>query len=204
MKRYMFIVLSILGLFLFIFGFYGLLSQKKADNGVNDISIDTLSSSFQLSDNERKGQQFEDYIISRFAPADYSLVEKVNDYTSRHHVTERSKYADLVFRKIATGEEFAVECKYRSGWIESKGKPALFWVNQKKIDDYNQFSADRDIDVIVVFGVGGTPDHPEEVFSLPLRLLQKPLPQYQDFLRSFKVADESLEYNARQHNLTTI
>ena len=60
------------------------------------------------------------------------------------------------------------------------------------------------MDIIVVFGVGGTPSQPEEVFALPLRLLQKPLPQNQDFLRKFRVPDGALEYNNRQHNLQII
>lgn len=204
MKRFMSIILIILGTILIAAGLV-LFNSKSQEGGVDERNTltDSLLSSFtdSLSENERKGQQFEDYIISRFATVDYSLIEKVNDYTSRHHATERSKYADLVFRKEATKEQFAVECKYRSGWIQSKGKPALTWVEQRKIDDYNQFSSERDIDVIIVFGVGGTPSKPEEVFALPLRMLQKPLPPYQDFLRKFAVPDGPLNYDARQHNL---
>ena len=103
----------------------------------------------------------------------------------------------------STGEEFAVECKYRSGWIDSNGKQAIRWVEQRKIDDYNQFSNDLDIDFIVVFGVGGTPDHPEEVFTLPLRMLQKPLPQNQEFLKKYK-AVIPFEYDGQHHNLQII
>ncbi|MBR6182920.1 MAG: hypothetical protein IKQ77_17140 [Prevotella sp.] len=205
MRKMYSVVLIILGATLLIAGIYGLLSQKSnvdADEG-RPVPADSLLSEPDngLSENERKGQQFEDYVISRFAPGDYKLIEKVNDYTSRHHVTERSKYPDLVLEKVDTKEQFAVECKYRSGWVDSNGKPALIWVKQYKIDDYNKYSNDHDFDVIVVFGVGGTPDNPEEVFALPLRLLQKPLPQNQEFLRRFKVPDGNLEYEPRQHNL---
>lgn len=206
------IILIILGAILIVAGL--LLFNSKSREGDADerhtladsllTSPDSVQFRNTLSENERKGQQFEDYIISRFAPADYSLIEKVNDYTSRHHATERSKYADLVFRKEATKEDFAVECKYRSDWITSKGKPALTWVEQRKIDDYNQFSNDRNIDVIIVFGVGGTPDNPGEVFALPLRMLQKPLPPYKEFVSKFRVPDGALEYDARQHNLKTM
>jgi len=208
MRKTMSILLIIIGAGLLISGIYGLFGNKDeevAAHGEAPVADSLLTFPDNgLSENERKGQLFEDYIISRFAPADYSLIEKVNDYTSRHHATERSKYADLVFRKEATKEQFAVECKYRSRWTQSHGKLALAWVEQRKIDDYNQFSKERDIDVIIVFGVGGTPDKPEEVFALPLRLLQKPLPPYKDFLKNFKVADGNYEYNARQHNLQTI
>lgn len=205
MKKTMSILLIILGSILLICGFFGICSKKSSlDNDhLADLPLDSLHSMNEdtLSESEQKGQQFEDYIISRFSPSDYTLVEKVNDYTSRHHSTERSKYADLVFRKKDTGEEFAVECKYRSGWIDSNGKPALLWVNQRKIDDYNRFSDERDIDVIIVFGVGGLPASPDEVFSLPLRVLQKPYPPYKEMVMKFKVADGPLQYNARQHNL---
>lgn len=206
MRKSMSIILIIIGAFLIFAGI--ILPNSKSGDTVADgrhTPTDSLLSApaDSLSENERKGQQFEDYIITRFAPADYSLIEKVNDYTSRHHATERSKYADLVFRKEATKEQFAVECKYRSGWITSKGKPALTWVDQRKIDDYNQFSRDRNIDVIIVFGVGGTPDKPDDVFALPLRMLQKPLPPYKEFVSKFRVPDGPLDYDARQHNLNT-
>lgn len=198
MKKSMSILLIIIGVLLVIAGIYTL--QCKPEETTAEPAPLVSQPSDNLSDSERKGQQFEDYVISQFAPADYTLVEKVNDYTSRHHANERSKYADLVFRKKATGEEFAVECKYRSGWTDHKGKPTISWVDQRKIDDYNQFSQDRNIDVIVVFGVGGSPDHPEECFALPLRMLQKPLPQNQEFLRKY-VAAEPFEYDSQHHNL---
>ena len=208
MNKKMYVILVVLGLVLLIAGLFGLFSSKSQRGAVHERAslVETPISTPEpsLSENERKGQQFEDYIISRFASADYDLVEKVNDYTSRHHATERSKYADLVFRKRATGEQFAVECKYRSGWSDYNGKSVLMWVEQHKIDDYNRFSEERNIDVIVVFGVGGSAAHPDEVFALPLRLLQKPLPQNQAFLRKFAVADGHFEYNARQHNLNTM
>ena len=204
----MYILLIILGTLLLIAGIYGIFSQKTRGGDADErhALVDSISSTPDngLSESEMKGQQFEDYVISRFDPGSYKLIEKVNDYTSRHHVTERSKYADLVFEHIPSKIQFAVECKYRSSWITSKGKPALLWVDQRKIDDYNQFSTERNIDFIVVFGVGGTSDHPEEVFSLPLRLLQKPLPPYKDFVSKFKVPDGNFEYDSRKHNLQTL
>lgn len=204
MRKSMSLLLIIIGVLLIGTGIYFLTSDKKAAPIVADEPTPLGSQlSDNLSDSERKGQQFEDYVINQFASADYTLVEKVNDYTSRHHANERSKYADLVLRKKATGEEFAVECKYRSGWIDSNGKQAILWVEQRKIDDYNQFSNDRDIDFIVVFGVGGSPDHPEECFALPLRMLQKPLPQNQEFLKKYK-AVIPFEYDGHHHNLQII
>ena len=195
------ILLIIIGALFIGTGIYFLASDKKtAPIVVNEPTPLVSQPSDGLSESERKGQLFEDFVISQFTSADYTLVEKVNDYTSRHHANERSKYADLVFRKKSTGEEFAVECKYRSNWIDSNGKPTLIWVDQRKIDDYNQFSKDRDIDFIVIFGVGGSPDHPEEVFSIPLRMLQKPFPQKQEFLRNFPISSP-FNYDGRQHNL---
>ena len=201
MKKSMSILLIIVGAFLIIVGIYSL--QRKNVETTAEPAPLVSQPTDNLSDSERKGQQFEDYVIGQFAPAYYTLVEKVNDYTSRHHANERSKYADLVLRKKATGEEFAVECKYRSGWTDTKGKLTISWVDQRKIDDYNQFSQDRNIDVIVVFGVGGSPDHPEECFALPLRMLQKPLPQNQEFLKKYK-AVIPFEYDGQHHNLQII
>ena len=112
------ILLIVIGAILILVGLYLSFNPKSEEGTTSELrtTTDSLLSvpNDSLSDNERKGQLFEEYIISRFSPANYSLVEKVNDYTSRHHTTERSKYADLVFRKKDTDEQFAVECKYRS------------------------------------------------------------------------------------------
>lgn len=204
MKKSMSILLIIIGVALSGYGIFSLTHVKQPQEPVTDSHrVATVADlpNDSLSDSERKGQQFEDFVVSQFSAGDYTLVEKVNDYTSRHHNTERSRYADLVFRKKATGEEFAIECKYRSDWMDYKGEPAIHWVEQRKIDDYNRFSEERDIDVIVLFGVGGTPSQPEHVYALPLRLLQKPLPQRKAFLQKFEVADGNYVYDSHQHNL---
>lgn len=197
----MYICLTILGFILLCFGIYGILNSNKSS-----ASSDSSQAAIQNTplSNEEKGKDFEDFIVSRFSPSDYTLVEKVNDYSSRNHNSERSKYADLVFRKKNSNKEFAIECKYRSAWKESGNDKSILWVEQRKIDDYNQFSKDRDIDVIVVFGVGGTPSNPEEVYALPLRLLQKPLPQRYNFLQKFRIKKPHsfYEYDESHHSLT--
>ena len=159
-----------------------------------------------LTEAEQKGQAFEDYAIGRFGSGKYTLVEKVNDYTSRHHTTERSRYPDLVLRHNESGREFAVECKYRSSWsVGKQGEQIISWVKQQKIDDYNRFAQERDMDVIVLFGVGGESSRPAEVYALPLRLLQKPMPQRKTFLKGYALNPAAaFEYSERQHTITTV
>ena len=206
MKR-MYIFLIVLGIILILLGIFGMLTSKSRQSSPSTPSTQapqtTVSPDTTLT-NEEKGKAFEDFIVSRFAPSDYTLVEKVNDYTSRHHNTERSKYADMVFRKKDSGIEFAVECKYRSAWSGKDDDKTISWVDQRKIDDYNYFSKEREIDFVVIFGVGGTPSKPDEVYALPLRLLQKPLPQRYIFLQKFRIKDPYSNYtfDESHHSLT--
>ena len=226
-QKTMYYILLAIGLLLVAVGLWGLLhtpNNKKAVAAATEAPVpvaqeaevdETETTVVKTSENpagdnlteaEQKGQAFEDYVIGRFGSGKYTLVEKVNDYTTRHHTTERSRYPDLVLRHNESGREFAVECKYRSSWsVGKQGEQIISWVKQQKIDDYNRFAQERDMDVIVLFGVGGEASRPAEVYALPLRLLQKPMPQRKAFLKGYALnTNASFEYSERQHTITTV
>jgi hypothetical protein len=96
-----------------------------------------------------------------------------------------------------------MECKYRSRWsTNSNGEETILWVEQRKIDDYTYYGELKHADVVVVFGVGGQPDSPEEVFALPLNYLSKPLPQRHEFLNKYKVdISKPFLFLPNKHNL---
>lgn len=142
-----------------------------------------------LSDAERKGQAFELYVRDHFSHKDYSLVEHVNDKASHEHVTERSKYPDMVFRHRASGTKFAVECKYRTDWEWSSGIPQIEWAEEHNIENYLQFADAQKMDVVVIIGLGGTPDSPSEVYATPLYALKKYTTARKKYLQQFKLAD---------------
>lgn len=203
------ILLIIIGLLCLSLGIYFVArpqetsKTEEATQVANLASTETQSKPEQM-DNKEKGVAFEEYIINLLNPANFSLVERVEDYTGRTHYAERNKYPDLVFRDKASNTEFAIECKYRSAWKEYKGQDEVMWVEQEKIDDYNKFSRDRNIPVLILLGVGGTPDHPEDIFSIPLRLLQKPYPIRKSFVERLRInPDKHILYTTNHHNLTS-
>lgn len=207
--KHMGILLIIIGVLCLVMGIYFVArpqetsKTEEATQVANLASTETQSKPEQM-DNKEKGVAFEEYIINLLNPADFSLVERVEDYTGRTHYAERNKYPDLVFRDKASNTEFAIECKYRSAWKEYKGQDQVMWVEQEKIDDYNKFSRDRNMPVLVMLGVGGTPEHPAEIFSIPLRLLQKPYPIRKSFVERLRInPDKHILYTTNHHNLTS-
>ena len=157
-----------------------------------------------LTEQEQKGKDFEDYVANHlFHPDDYTIVERVNDYNGRTQNTERAKYADFIIRSERLQKEFAVECKYRTSWKKGKnGKDGILWAEEKKIQDYNEDAQHRNIDYIILIGVGGEPSKPECLFSVPLKHLQYPKADF-DYLNRFRLKLDHgyVRYNQTKHNL---
>jgi hypothetical protein len=85
--------------------------------GILDAGIDILKGiKYEFSDEPfMVGLRFEDYISDLFSKKYFSIVEKTHSTeTNQERYVESSMNPDFVFRYIPTGEQFAVECKYRS------------------------------------------------------------------------------------------
>lgn len=211
----MYYILIILGIALVIAGVIGL--TKGADNkNIASEKVDDSSSNSEiwekdvavkenytddkihddgLSDSERKGQAFEMYVRDHFSHKDYSLVEHVNDKVSHEHVTERSKYPDMVFRHRSSNTKFAVECKYRSDWFIKDDILQIEWAEEHNIENYLHFADEQKMDVVVIIGIGGTADNPAEVYAAPLYALKKYTYVYKSYLEDFKLTNPNANYN---------
>ena len=155
-----------------------------------------------VNENYKMGKDFEEYVVNLLNPRQFKLIEKVNDYSGLYHKAERNKYCDIVFRDKATNKEFAIECKYRSAWHEYNVNMEVSWVEQYKIDDYNKFSRDKNMSVVVMLGVGGTPDHPADLYCIPLRALQEPFPIRKSYAENFRLnPDKPIYWSNNIHNL---
>ena len=147
-----------------------------------------------LTDAERKGQAFEMFVRDHFSHKEYSLVEHVNDKASHEHVTERSKYPDMVFRHRSSDTKFAVECKYRSDWEPNGSAPQIEWAEKHNIDNYLHFAEERKMDVVIVIGIGGTAENPDEVYAAPLHALKKFTFARKSYLNQFKLSNPMGNY----------
>jgi len=82
-------------------------------------------------------------------------------------------HPDLVFANKA-GEQFAVECKYRSGFGPfkvDKFYDAVSWCKAKSLINYQRFARKRKINVWVALGVTGDPRKPDVLGFIPLHTL---------------------------------
>lgn len=224
----MYIALLILGLVLAAIGLAGVIKKGDAEEVAADklvtetlpeepvtavgdepemVSDSVATMTVTMTEQEQKGQAFEEWVINHFSNKQYVLVEKVNDYTSREHTAERSKYTDFVFRDKVTNTEFGVECKYRSHWSWNKDPkyPYIEWASEEKIKDYEEFAQQRNMDVIIILGVGGEASNPENVYALPLRALKYPSAKkgYLDH-HIAKLENGSFVYISKQHTLETV
>ena len=118
----------------------------------------------------------------------------MNDKASHEHVTERSKYPDMVFRHRSSDTKFAVECKYRSKWEINGNAPQIEWAEEHNIENYLQFSEERKMDVVIIIGIGGTAEKPEEVYAAPLHALKKFTYARKKYLEQFRLTDPNGYY----------
>ena len=205
MKK-MYIAFIIIGLALLLVGVVGLtrkdsvkdspataanLADKPAEESLPTNSSEqspTLADNTDESEERmRMGKAFEDFVCSLFSQKDYMLVERVNDYFNHERFAERSLGPDMVFRKKDTGEEFAVECKYRRHWSKEDEKEYVLWASDQNIANYKQFANERKMPVIIVIGIGGEPQSPAELYATPLNALSKYTTARKNYLQNFKL-----------------
>ena len=126
------------------------------------------------SDSAEKGFKFEKYVLSLFdlerydkdKAAAYKIVLWTGDYGKNTcYKIETDSEPDLIIRHLESNIIFAVECKYRSRLYDDKidvGKP-------RNLNNYKMYAyKNLDIPTFVVFGLGGQPDNPDQMFCVPI------------------------------------
>lgn len=118
--------------------------------------------------NEQKGDNFENFVISRFDEKYFRLISRADDKMHNGQLSERSLQPDLHFRFSLREKEveFSVECKFRSGYF----KGGIEFASEAQLKRYKDFQATTGMPVFIVIGVGGeTGKNPEEVFILDVK-----------------------------------
>ncbi len=65
---------------------------------------------------ECKGERFENFVIDKFSNNYFDIIERTHSWnTNKKRFVESSLNPDFTLRYRPTKEEFAIECKYRSG-----------------------------------------------------------------------------------------
>lgn len=158
---------------------------------------DTL---YEMSDNERKGFEFEKFVDSHFSSAYFKRMEWRSDIKGQNgRLSESSKYPDLEYKIISSDICFAVECKWRSHFYNDH---VQILKSEQQLNNYREYSYDRNLDVVLVLGVGGRPDMPDRLYSIPLcviNAIEYSASQLEPY--RFRSVPESFIYDTRFHNL---
>ncbi len=122
-----------------------------------------------ITDGYVKGARFEKYVIALFPQSQYTVVDRTRDsgkFLARF--VESDTYPDVVLRNNASQFAFAVECKWRRAFTTTQGGETGLWIKESKLRRYRLYEKEKKIPVHFAFGIGGTPEHPAEVFFIPL------------------------------------
>jgi hypothetical protein len=131
-----------------------------------NISSNTQSKSQIDEESKRKGDEFEKFVVKRFDPLYFTLIEWRSDKAVDNIFPLMSKFPDLEFFYQSEYEEkfIAVECKWREHFKREK-----IWLDKFHLENYRHYESVTGIDTFLVLGVGNTPSFPNKVYAIPLK-----------------------------------
>ena len=115
----------------------------------------------------KKGTRFEQYVADLFPVPDFVIKDRTRDVSKfLGRRVESDMHPDFLFRNQKTGKSFAVECKWRGKWACNKNGDLGLWWKPYQAERYVAYGRESGIPVFVAFGIGGSPERPEEVYFL--------------------------------------
>jgi hypothetical protein len=131
---------------------------------------------------EEIGKAFEDHIQDLIFQNNrrkqyFTLEYRTPDYYDAKSgiYAETNMDPDFRIRYNPTGDVFAVECKFRSGYAkDNKGRAILSWSKPAQFARYQKYQQEKNIPVYVVIGFGGSPNDPNTIYCIPLSEIKYP------------------------------
>ena len=171
-----------------------LLQEKAIELGLNYADYTTKIDEFlQLKQHNKetniidkdkeKGDNFEKYIVQKFAKKYFTIVEWAGDKFVNGKYAETTLQPDLKikFKYNDISVDFAVECKYRTDYY----KNGIEWCSERQFQNYKKFSIEKNTIVFVAIGISGLATEPNELFIIPLDKIETNfLPK--EFLSKFR------------------
>ncbi len=142
--------------------------------------------------NKEKGNQFEDYIANCFKNRNiFTVLEWHQGITS----------SEGVYGIDSLNPDFKIRHKFRPNfnvvyWIECKYRsaaPIIF--NEYQLKRYHKIQHDTHLKIIIVIGIGGISNSPEEVFVVPLDAISSNVMSSEQ-LKTFKLANPQVTFAA--------
>ena len=183
------IVISFISLFLGALAFY--LIKKRRDKIIEDrmpldgslylkkeeIIVETKKDIQPIVENlnkaaesesakKEKGDAFERYVVDRLRGRHFVIKDWRSDKYHNGLYAVSNKYPDIEVELNTLNDKvtFAIECKWRSEFYNNEVK----FAEEYQIENYREYSKNRDQKVFIVLGIGGTASSPESVYILPL------------------------------------
>ena len=139
------------------------------------LSVHTRTRAITMPEEVLKGREFEDFVLELFDLGDsraYSLIEWRGDKSNGEIAPVSNTYPDFVieYKKDNIKKRFAVECKWRASIPRYMSKPLLA---TEKIERYQEYAKEANMNVNIILGVGGEPSMPEELYIVPINNFQQ-------------------------------
>ena len=149
--------------------------------------------------NKKKGDDFEKFIVQKFNKNYFQIKEWAGDKYVKGIYAETTPQPDILveFNLNQNRYPFAVECKWRhnlyKGGIEFAKKDQLF--------RYKDYEKTKNIPVFIAIGIGGKADSPENIYVIPLRLLETNFITLKDLKKYEKDSDKYFYYDIKTKEL---
>lgn len=169
--------------------------ESKAKEVIAEMNLKISNESLE----HQKGTTFEKYIVEKFNQGYFKLIEWRSDKFHKGIYAASNKLPDLEysFEVVNSKTPFAIECKWRSVFINEK----IEWAKSYQFDNYRNYQKQKNIKVFVIIGVGGEPENPESIYVVPLSkinsifLFKKELEKYR------RTSDNNFYLNVEQMEL---
>ena len=168
---YWIIAITVVGAFTLLFV---LKKRKKQQKTPLD-----LRHYFSTQNYHEMGKDFEKFVIHLFDEKEWIIEDWTRDMSRTAGRLVRSDLKpDIIVTHRNTGRQFAIECKYRSNFVEGRLESGridfgIWWANRRQIENYRKFHEEFNIPVFILIGIGGRPTNPEKMFLIPFRAMMR-------------------------------
>lgn len=141
--------------------------RRQLFKGVTPVTSSSTERSQEINEESlRKGNDFEKFVVKRFDPSYFTLIEWRSDKSVDKIFPLMSKFPDLEFCYKSDFDEkyIAVECKWREHFTEQK-----IILDKYHIENYRHYECETGIATFLVIGVGNIPSYPNQVYTIPLK-----------------------------------
>jgi hypothetical protein len=138
---------------------------------------------------KEKGMAFEKFVVGKLDIKHYRLLEWQGDKYNEGRYAESSLNPDLVVALRNRNLKFAVECKWRSRFVNDR----VLWATNGQLERYHQYMSTTSLPVFIVIGIGGEPAQPEELYIVPLSRMKYSSAR-RDYLQPYKRVDVSRSF----------